>query len=74
MSQAYKCDRCGKLYEAKERTLASKKYSILKPHIINYEVSNPGTYLCHVADLCPECQSELEEWMRFEKPKEDENE
>lgn len=70
MSQAYKCDRCGKLYEAKERTLESKNYSVLKPHIINYEISNPGTYLCHVADLCPECQSKLELWMSLFKKSE----
>lgn len=71
MSQAYKCDRCGKLYESEMRTLTSKNYSVLKPHIINYELGNPGTYLNYVADLCPECQSELELWMSgavFKKP------
>lgn len=73
MSQAYKCDRCGKLYEAKERTLESKNYSVLKPHTMNYILSNSSTYLRYVADICPECQSELEEWMRFEKPKENQN-
>ncbi len=64
MSKAYKCDRCGKLYEAKERTLEFKEHVVLKPHSINYEVANPGTYLCYVADLCPECQKQFEMWMK----------
>lgn len=71
MSLAYKCDRCGKLYEAKERTLDFKEYTVLKPHIINYEAGNPGTYLSHVADLCPKCQKQLEEWMTLWKSKEE---
>jgi ribosomal protein L37E len=74
MSQAYKCDRCGKLYESEMRTLASKNYSVLKPHTISYNVGNPGTYLNYVADLCPKCQSELELWMKgtaFEIPDEE---
>ena len=64
MSKAYKCDRCGKLYEAKERTLEFKEHAVLKPHTINYEIGNPGTYLCYVADLFPECQKQLEMWMK----------
>lgn len=71
MSQAYKCDRCGKVYESQMRTLKSKNYSVLKPHIINYEIGNPGTYLSYVADLCPGCQEQLEEWMTLWKPKEE---
>lgn len=73
MSQAYKCDRCGKLYEAKERTLEFKEYAVLKPHTISYNVGNPGTYLNYVADLCPECQKQLDMWMKsmaFEIPEE----
>ncbi len=62
--KAYQCDRCGKLYESKERTLESKSYSVLKPHIINYNVGNPGTYLNYIADLCPECQEQFEKWMK----------
>lgn len=73
MSKAYKCDRCGKLYESKERTLEFKEHAVLKPHIINYEkIGNPDTYLSHVADLCLECQKQLEIWMKgtaFEIPK-----
>ena len=69
MSQAYKCDRCGKLYESEMRTLTSKNYSVLKPHTINYTIGNPGTYLSHVADLCPKCQEQLELWMNpFKNP------
>ena len=64
MSQAYKCDRCGKLYGSEMRTLTSKNYSVLKPHTISYNVGNPGTYLNYVVDLCPVCQEQLELWMK----------
>lgn len=51
--KAYKCDRCGQLFENK----ASYEKYVIKNHIYN------GFF-----DLCEECQNELEEWMdKFNK-------
>lgn len=48
MSQAYKCDRCGCLYD--EQVKSSKRNVIVRP--IN-----------RTLDLCPECQEQLDDWI-----------
>ena len=51
MSKAYKCDRCGKVYEPYKKNSDSL-------HITR----NPNfSNLC--LDLCPKCNAELQEWV-----------
>lgn len=58
--KAYKCDRCGNLYERK-----------VKPNITIYKyVPFCDTRL----DLCHKCQDTLENWLNEFKPKESEQE
>lgn len=48
----FKCDRCGKSYEEKNY---SSEYSVSKKSSIGFSLS---------LDLCPECQMELDEFMK----------
>lgn len=53
--EAYKCDRCGKLYEL------SPKQTVMRRNGVNYGVYNSlNNY--HL-DLCEKCFYELQEWM-----------
>lgn len=51
MSNAYKCDRCGKLFHFKDFMLdcVLTKYILARDDYHEY-------------DLCPQCQKELERW------------
>ena len=51
MSNAYKCDRCGKLFSFREFSLDCilTKYNVARDNYYAY-------------DLCPQCQTELERW------------
>ena len=59
MARAYICDRCRILFEDKPEVLAD--YSIIRPRK-SYE-----SYDEAVIDLCPECQKDLEAFMKGEK-------
>lgn len=67
MSRAYKCDRCGKLYDLSTEDNGSygvgnvaKEWGKLAEPFIDYKL-----------DLCPDCCNELDEWMKKGKAKED---
>lgn len=51
MSNAYKCDRCGRLFHFKGISFnyVLTKYLIARDDYYEY-------------DLCPQCQAELERW------------
>jgi hypothetical protein len=57
MASAYKCDRCGMLYE---------RLCIPKIQIIEYR----DRVLYNRKDLCPECQITLENWFKDYERKE----
>ena len=50
MSNAFKCDRCGKLFE-KRRTEERDLYVVINPY-------NPNSAF----DLCSNCHTELKNW------------
>lgn len=52
--KAYKCDRCGKLFEKYEGQGTRMFYSITK------DPCSTSDYL----DLCPKCNDELQKWIR----------
>ena len=51
---AYKCDRCGTLYE----NGSNADFTIKERHSV------PGTVESQDYDLCPDCQLRLKTWMR----------
>lgn len=53
MSKAYKCDRCGKLFE---------KYNFQGTSEFYHVTRNPN-FSCDCLDLCPKCNAELQEWV-----------
>ena len=55
--KAYKCDRCGKLFERYKNQGTSEFFNITR----NPNFSND--YL----DLCPKCNAELQEWVANKK-------
>ena len=57
MARAYKCDRCGKLYEPYEFSDYSEEIKF-KERIINVSTLSGATY-----DLCPNCRIGLAEYM-----------
>lgn len=60
---AAKCDRCGKLFENKDRfdlSGAKRFYSVLMHRI-------PDAY-SRVLDLCPECGEALQKWIEQKLP------
>lgn len=57
MSHAYKCDRCGALYERNIELYIHKHYICLENH----------PYSDTEIDLCPNCQVELEKWLEERK-------
>ena len=59
MSNAFKCDRCGTLYERYEGievVSGGYKYNILS-------ISNKFGVTSMDYDICPECMKSLVEWM-----------
>lgn len=55
--KAYKCDRCGKLFEKYKGQGTSDFLNITRnPNISNY-----------CLDLCPKCNTELQEWAANDK-------
>ena len=52
MSRAYKCDRCGELYES---------YSIEPRRSVIVHID------CELVDLCPECYKQLRGWLKCEE-------
>ena len=57
MSEVNKCDRCGTLYEY------DYNFYIGKHNI--YKDCHP--YSDYQIDLCPDCQTELEKWIKGDK-------
>ena len=53
MSKAYKCDRCGKLFESYKFQKTSEFFNITR---------NPNVSGCCL-DLCPKCNAELQSWV-----------
>jgi len=59
MASAYKCDRCGKLYESYDKNL-----NPIKDHTYDYilEIRKKWQYSCkrdECFDLCPNCYKKL---------------
>lgn len=59
--KAYKCDRCGKLFEKYDGQGTRRFYSITT------DTCRTGCYL----DLCPNCNDELQAWVANDKEQED---
>lgn len=58
---AFKCDRCGKLYEA-----GTKPYRNVNDHLFLNRIINGKE---NMTDLCPDCFKNLEHWFYdFIKP------
>ena len=55
--KAYKCDRCGKLFEKYKNQGTSEFFNITRNPCIT------GNCL----DLCPNCNAELQEWVANDK-------
>ena len=55
--KAYKCDRCGKLFEKYDGQGTRRFYSITT------DLCRTGCYL----DLCPNCNAELQAWVANDK-------
>lgn len=53
MSKAYKCDRCGELFESYKFQKTSEFFNITRNPCMS------GNCL----DLCPKCNAELQEWV-----------
>lgn len=55
MSQAFKCDRCGRLFHSREYAIncVLTRYDIARDTYNDY-------------DLCPQCQLELERWFNVQ--------
>lgn len=51
--KAYKCDRCGKLFEKYEGQGTSNFFNVTRTPNIS----------CCCLDLCPKCNAELQEWV-----------
>lgn len=51
MGSAYKCDRCGKLYEKTAAVLKRK-----------FKISKMEEYRCKQMDLCESCMKSLAKW------------
>lgn len=60
MSSAYKCDRCGKLFEKYKNQGTSDFFNVTR----NPNFSN------NCLDLCPKCNSELQKWVANDKEQE----
>ena len=59
--QAWKCDRCGKLYA----TIRARENCRLKDvTVIDIGWSDPDVFKGQRADLCEECAKEFIEWFR----------
>lgn len=57
MSKAYKCDRCGKLFEPYKYQKSAEFLNITRNPCMS------GDCL----DLCPKCNAELQEWVANDK-------
>lgn len=57
MAKAYKCDRCGKLFEKYKYQGTSEFFNVTR----NPNFSND------CLDLCPNCNAELQEWVANDK-------
>lgn len=51
MSKAYKCDRCGKLFEH------------YRYQVTNFYVTRNANFAIDRLDLCPKCNAELQSWV-----------
>lgn len=59
---AFKCDRCGKLFE---------RYLEMDSDKICRIVPNTSTTRIHYLDLCKDCNDELQDWVNAFKKKEE---
>lgn len=62
--KAYKCDRCGNLFETYKGQGTARFFNITR---------NPS-YTGQCLDLCPKCNAELQSWIGVNNDKESENE
>lgn len=67
MGRAYKCDRCGKLYDLS----TEDNYGVCTLKCQAWTVDNIEYIPDRKLDLCPDCRNELDEWMNKGKAKED---
>lgn len=58
--QAYKCDRCGGLYEKRSAEALNKISKIFDNGI--YGIAFAFAYNYYDLDLCPNCLAEFEAW------------
>lgn len=58
--QAYKCDRCGGLYEKKAVEVLNKISEIYGRRVRDIAFDCVNRY--HDIDLCPDCFAEFEKW------------
>ena len=63
--RAYKCDRCGKLFEKYKNQGTAEFFNITR---------NPCALGDSLLDLCPNCNDELQEWVANKSESEDQNE
>lgn len=66
MSRAYKCDRCGALYESYE---GENKYDVLKPTKVMFRCTTKDRnyYDTQFYDLCQKCMKEILESMNLDE-------
>lgn len=68
MGRAYKCDRCGKLYDLS--TEDEDNYGVCTLKRQAWTADNIEYIPDRKLDLCPDCCNELDEWMNKGKAKE----
>ena len=69
MSKAYRCDRCGKIFEPSKETRyfdpGPLPYDVtVEPHIIYGEGRGNSKLETKEADICPSCYSQFIDWMK----------
>ena len=64
MSRAYKCDRCGALYESYE---GENRDDVLKPTKVMFRTKDRHYYDTQFFDLCQKCMKEILEIMNLDE-------
>jgi hypothetical protein len=69
MSKAYRCDKCGELYDgSSEMQLQFDPGPLIKPQLgIRYSPESNGSPF-YLHDLCGKCQEEFVNWWKCRSP------